>query len=136
MRQAARILVLFAVGGLGSIGCWYQRPPIEQWYKDIATGMDRHDVVKKLGGPTVVIENEMMYLYDDPDNPVRFRFVLDEEGVVVEKYLETKAELAKRTEEVKGELPPVEPIPGEENRAYPGGPLPRFEKGDEAERIK
>ncbi len=122
-------LVVLAVGCLGAAGCWYQRPDLEARYEVILVGMDEYDVVEELGEPTAVIENEMLYLYDDPDDPVRFRFVLDENGVVITRYFERKSDLAKRAEEVKGELPPVELLPGdEEGRPYPGAPLPRFEK--------
>jgi hypothetical protein len=122
-------LVVLAVGCLGAAGCWYQRPDLEARYEVILVGMDEYDVVEELGEPTAVIENEMFYLYDDPDDPVRFRFVLDENGVVITRYFERKSDLAKRAEEVKGEFPPVELLPGdEEGRPYPGAPLPRFEK--------
>lgn len=120
---------MLAVGCLGAAGCWYQRPDLEARYEVILVGMDEYDVVEELGEPTAVIENEMFYLYDDPDDPVRFRFVLDENGVVITRYFERKSDLAKRAEEVKGEFPPVELLPGdEEGRPYPGAPLPRFEK--------
>ena len=122
-------LVVLAVGCLGAAGCWYQRPNLEARYEEILVGMDKYNVVEELGEPTAVIENEMLYLYDDPDDPVRFRFVLDENGVVITRYFERKSDLAKRAEEVKGEFAPVELLPGdEEGRPYPGAPLPRFEK--------
>ena len=120
-----------AAGLLGMVvaaGCWYQRPDLEEMFEEIEVGMEKDEVIEELGQPTAVLESEMFYLYDDPDKPVRFRFVLDEKALVIEKYYETKEELAKRAEEVKGEIPPVEPLPGEEGRTYPGGPLKRFDK--------
>lgn len=128
MRSKAWIFGWLVVGSLLGTGCYYERPDFDEMYADVVTGMDEDDVVEVLGKPTVIIENEMMYLYDDPDEPVRMRFVLDEERIVIEKYMETKAELAKKAEETKGKYPPLEPMPGEEERTYPGGPLERFEK--------
>jgi hypothetical protein len=119
---------LVAAACLGSAGCWYHRPDIEDWYDDVEIGWEKQQVVDKLGRPTVLIENDMMYLYDDPENPIRLRFVLDEDGKVIEKYYESKEELAKRLEEAQRRVPPTELVPGEEQRGYPGAPLERFEK--------
>jgi len=128
MRSNAWTAALVAAACLGSAGCWYQRPDIEDFYEDVEIGWEKQQVVDKLGRATVLIENDMMYLYDDPDNPVRLRFVLDENGKVIEKYYESKEELAKRLEEAQRQVPPVELTPGEEKRGYPGAPLDRFEK--------
>ena len=72
-------------------------------YKKIELGMTKEEVVKKLGDPTVILEGEMFYIYDDPKNPVRFRFVLNDQDTVVAKYYESKKDLAKKTEQTKGE---------------------------------
>jgi len=128
MRSNAWMAVLVAVACLGATGCWYQRPDVEDWYEDVEIGWEKQKVVDKLGRPTVLIENDMMYVYDATENPVRLRFVLDEEGKVDEKYYESKEELAKRLEEAERRIPPVELVPGEEERGYPGAPLERFEK--------
>jgi len=128
MRSNAWLAALVAAACLGSTGCWYQRPDIEDWYEDVEIGWEKQQVVDKLGRPTVLIENDMMYLYDDPENPVRLRFVLDEDEKVIEKYYESKEELAKRLEEARRRVPPVELVPGEEPRGYPGAPMERFEK--------
>jgi len=128
MRSNAWLAALVAAACLGSTGCWYQRPDIEDWYEDVEIGWEKQQVVDKLGRPTVLIENDMMYLYDDPENPVRLRFVLDEDEKVIEKYYESKEELAKRLEEAQRRVPPVELVPGEEPRAFPGAPMERFEK--------
>ena len=128
MRSNVWMAALVAAACLGSAGCWYQRPDIEDFYEDVEIGWEKQQVVDKLGRPTVLIENDMMYLYDDPQNPIRLRFVLDEDGKVVEKYYESKEELAKRLEEAQRRVPPVELVPGEEQRAFPGAPMERFEK--------
>ena len=128
MRSNAWMAALVAAACLGSTGCWYQRPDIEDWYEDVEIGWEKQQVVDKLGRPTVLIENDMMYLYDDPENPIRLRFVLDEDEKVIEKYYESKEELAKRLEEARRRVPPVELVPGEEPRGFPGAPLERFEK--------
>ena len=128
MRSNVWMAALVAAACLGSTGCWYQRPDIEDWYEDVKIGWEKQQVVDKLGRPTVLIENDMMYLYDDPENPVRLRFVLDEDEKVIEKYYESKEELAKRLEEARRRVPPVELVPGEEPRGYPGAPMERFEK--------
>ena len=128
MRSNAWMAALVAAACLGSTGCWYQRPDIEDWYEDVEIGWEKQQVVDKLGRPTVLIENDMMYLYDDPENPIRLRFVLDEDEKVIEKYYESREELAKRLEEARRQIPPVELVPGEEPRGFPGAPLDRFEK--------
>ncbi|MGB2614244.1 MAG: hypothetical protein WBD63_09935 [Phycisphaerae bacterium] len=128
MRTNAFLLVLLSAACLGSAGCWYQRPPVEDFYEDVEIGWEKDKVVEKLGRPTVIIENEMLYLYDDPENPVRIRFVLDDQGLVLEKYMETKDELERRMQEAATKVPPVQLAPGEEQRTYPGAPVDRFEK--------
>jgi outer membrane protein assembly factor BamE (lipoprotein component of BamABCDE complex) len=117
-----------AVAAAWAAGCQYQKPPLEEWYGEVVTGMDRGDVIEILGEPTAVIEGEMFYIYDDPDDPARFRFVLNEEDIVVEKYLEWKEDLYRKAEETMGEAPPEPRLPAEtEETTYPGGPLPKFE---------
>jgi len=128
MRIGQWIAVAMAVAGMAVAGCYYKRPNIERMFAGTTVGMTRDEVVRVFGRPTTMLDNEMLYLYDDPLNPVRLRYVLDEQGVVVEKFLETKTELAKRAEEELAQQPPVRPMPGEEKRTYPGGPLPRFER--------
>ena len=128
MCRNACLVVLVSVASLASAGCWYQRPPAEDWYEDVELGWTKDQVVEKLGRPTVVLENEMMYLYDDPEDPIRLRFVLDDQKIVIEKYMETKEELLRRMEEQETKIPPIELAPGEEERTYPGGPVERFEK--------
>jgi hypothetical protein len=145
MRANRYVLAVLAAASLAATGCWYQRPELDDMYADVEIGMSKAEVIEALGQPTAVLgdtgagdapgavapedANEMFYLYDDPLEPVRFRFVLNDKGVVIEKYYETKKELAKRAEETKGQVPPVEPLPGEEEpgRRYPGGALKRFE---------
>jgi outer membrane protein assembly factor BamE (lipoprotein component of BamABCDE complex) len=129
MRTDRLLMIILALGLLAAAGCWYHPPDCENWYKRISLGMTKAEVIKSLGEPTVILESEMFYIYDDPKNPVRFRFVLNDQDVVVAKYYESKKELAKKTEQTKGEestavAPP--PPPGEPK--YPGGPLPQFEK--------
>ena len=132
-------------------GCWYERPNLEERFAEIEVGMTKDEVIERLGEPTLVLGdtfladpddpsseqqvNELFYLYDDPLEPVRFRIVLAPDDRVVQKFYETKAELAKRAEEVKGEVPPVQLLPGEEPRAYPGGPLKPFEKRAQRRRL-
>lgn len=127
MRTNAFLLVLLSAACLGSAGCWYQRPPVEDFYEDVEIGWEKDKVVEKLGRPTVIIENEMLYLYDDPENPVRIRFVLDDQGLVLEKYMETKDELERRMQEAATKVPPVQLAPGEEQRTS-AAPVDRFEK--------
>jgi len=118
-----------ALAVLAAAGCWYRRPNIERMYGKTAVGMSGEDVIKVMGRPpTTILENEMFYIYDDPPEPVRLRFVLDESGVVCARYYEPKRDLARKAEETKGEIPPPEPLPGEEARSYPGGPLDRFRR--------
>jgi len=145
MRVNRYVLAALAVWSVAATGCSYQRPELEDMFADIEVGVSKEDVIEALGQPTAVLgdtgsgeapgapapedANELFYLYDDPLEPVRFRFVLNDKGFVIEKYYETKKELATRAEEVKGELPPIERLPGEKEpeRRYPGGPLQRFE---------
>jgi hypothetical protein len=130
MRRNLWKVGLLATLGLAIGGCclFYHRPNIERKFSEVVTGMDKREVMKILGRPTTVFENELWYLYDDPTQPVRLRFVLDSNEAVAQKYYETKAELAKRAKVVEGTVPiKVEPLPGEEGRSYPGGPLPEFE---------
>jgi len=130
MRVNCFVATLLAASCLVAAGCWYQRPDLEEMYGKVDVGMTKDKVVEVLGQPTTFVENDMFYLYDDPLDPIRFRFVLDDKDVVVEKYYEPKKELARKAEETKGEVPPVERLPGEAEpgRSFPGGPLKRFEK--------
>ncbi|HUU11448.1 MAG TPA: hypothetical protein VM431_13055 [Phycisphaerae bacterium] len=137
MRVNRYLVAALVVACLTLAGCWYKRPKLDEMYTDVKVGMTKDEVVELLDQPTAIIESEMFYLYDDPLDPVRFRFVLDDKGIVVEKYYETKKELAKKAEETKGQVPPVERMPGEPGRSYPGGPLERFErKPGEPEKMK
>jgi hypothetical protein len=129
MRSTRGVIGCLAIVALAmAAGCWYQRPDFQDKYEDIKIGMTKEKVIKKLGQPTVVFENEMFYIYDDPMKPARFRFVLNEKQEVAQKFYETKKELAKKAEEVEGAVPPVQLMPGEEEREYPGAPLERFQK--------
>jgi len=150
MRRYGWVLVTVALGSLLAAGCWYERPGLEEMFAEIEIGMTKDEVVEQLGQPTYVLGdtiladpndptteqqvNELFYLFDDPDDPVRFRLVLDENDMVLHKFYETKVELAKKAEAVKGEVPPVQLVPGEEERTYPGGPLERFEEKAEERR--
>jgi 3-methyladenine DNA glycosylase AlkD len=128
MRLTMGIAGLALLGGALAAGCHYKKPALREWYDLVVVDMSRQDVVDILSRPTVETENEIMYLYDDPENPARFRFVLNEKKIVTAKYFETKTELAARAKEVKAQKRPVEQPPGEESgRPYPGGPLPGFE---------
>jgi outer membrane protein assembly factor BamE (lipoprotein component of BamABCDE complex) len=129
MRTDRLLTMILALACFGAAGCWYHSPATENWYKRVELGMTKDDVIKKLGEPTVILESEMFYIYDDPKNPVRFRFILNDQNTVIAKYYESKKNLAKSTEQTKGEestavSPP--PMPGEPK--YPGGPLQQFEK--------
>lgn len=151
MRRYALAVLMVALGGLVVAGCWYQRPDLEEQFSLLEVGMTRDEVIEQLGQPTHVLGdtlladpddprseqkiNEMFYLYDDPVDPVRFRLVLDARDVVIRKFYETKPELAKRAEEVKGEVPPIQLVPGEQPRKYPGGPLKRFEEATKERRL-
>lgn len=130
MRVNRLLGLALAASSALMVGCWYQRPNIEDMYGKVEVGMTKDEVIDTLGQPTTVIENDMFYLYDDPLDPVRLRFVLDEKAVVIEKYYEPKKDLARKAEETKGEIPPVEPLPTETEpgRPYVGGPLERFDK--------
>jgi hypothetical protein len=123
IRWQWAVLVVLALAA----GCWYQRPNLEKKFEDLEIGMAQEDIVDALGEPSFTTDNEMIYLYDDPEKPVRYRFVLNDQQIVVEKYYEPKAMLAKKAKEVYGELDPIESLPGEEGRTYPGAPLKRFE---------
>jgi hypothetical protein len=151
MHRHGWILVTVAAGALAAAGCWYERPNLEEQFALVEIGMAKDEVVEQLGEPTYTLGDsvladpqdpkseeridELFYIYDDPDNPVRFRIVLNERDVVVRKFYETKAELAKKAEEVKGEVPPIQLVPGEDERAYPGGPLKRFEEQTKERRL-
>ena len=126
MRANRWLVGILLVGGLVAAGCFYHRANIERWYAKTAVGMTKVQIIKVLGPPTNILENEMFYLYDDPKNPVRLRYVLDDKDVVVAKYYETKKDLARKAEETMGQVPP--PTPGEETGTYPGAPLERFQK--------
>jgi len=151
MRRCGLALLTGALGGLLVAGCWYQRPDLEEEFELLEIGMTRDEVIEQLGQPTHVLGdtiladpddpdseqkvNELFYLFDDPDDPVRFRVVLDARDVVIRKFYETKPELAKQAEAVKGEVPPIQLVPGEEPRKYPGGPLKRFEEATKERRL-
>jgi len=151
MRRYALALLTGAMAGLMLAGCWYQRPDLEQQFAHVEVGMTRDEVIEQLGQPTHVLGdtiladpddpqseqkvNELFYLFDDPDDPVRFRLVLDSRDVLIRKFYETKEELAKKAEAVKGEVPPAQLVPGEERRKYPGGPLKRFEEKTKDRRL-
>jgi hypothetical protein len=129
MRMTRWMVLVLAFAVVATAGCFYKRPNIEGKFSQTEVGMTKDEVIKVLGrSPTIVSDTEMMYQYDDPMDPVRLRFVLNDQGVVVEKYLETRKDLTRRAEEAALKGPPTQPTPGEENRSYPGGPLPRFEK--------
>jgi outer membrane protein assembly factor BamE (lipoprotein component of BamABCDE complex) len=128
MRRSVWAVCLVLVAGVVLGGCYYKRPDIEGNFGKVQIDMTKAQVVALLGEPTKIDSSEMYYIYDDPKDPVRLRFVLDENDLVVEKYYETKRELAKKVEVPGGQLPSVKPLPGEEPRTYPGGPLDRFEK--------
>jgi len=130
MRTERLLIIVLALAGFAAAGCWYQRPSTETWYKKVELGMTREEVIKKLGEPTVILESEMFYIYDDPKNPVRFRFILDDQDMLIAKYYELKKDLAKKTEQTKGEESTAvsPPPPPSTDAKYPGGPLPKFEK--------
>ena len=132
MRANRRLVgLVLMLGVLLAAGCFYARPNIERWYAKTEVGMTKAEIVKILGNPTHMVESEMFYLYDDPKDPVRLRYVLNNENVVIAKYYETKQDLAKKAEETEGQILPPKPMPGEEERTYPGGPLDRFQKKTE-----
>jgi hypothetical protein len=128
MRRGLWILALVVLVGFAAGGCRYKNPDLRAWYDKVVVDMDRADVVEILGDPTFEAENEMLYLYDTPEEPARFRFVLDENDVVVERHFETKDELEAQAKAKEEALAPgYQPLPGEEEeRPYPGGPLPGF----------
>jgi hypothetical protein len=128
MRGSRWIIGLVALGCIVASGCYYKKPELREWYAEIVPDMHRQDVVNILGKPTVEYKNELMYVYDDPEDPARFRFVLNDDGIVIKKYFETKADLAEKARQASSGQPTPPPIAGEEpNRSYPGGPLPGFE---------
>lgn len=132
MRVTLCMLVALAVACLATTGCIYKRPEIEKKYEKVKIGMHKDQVVKILKKPTMILANEMYYLYDDPERPVRLRFVLNDKGFVTQRYYESKADLAKKAADAEAALPPVEPLSTEEKekpRAYPGAPLERFQPG-------
>ena len=122
MRRMGWVLSL-AVIGLVAAGCgsdknyFYKRPDIEGWYAEVNPGWTEAQIFVLLGKPTRIVEHELFYIYDDPDQPVRLRFVLDDKGEVVEKYYETWEELAKKAEEMTNQPPP--PKKGETPETYP-----------------
>jgi hypothetical protein len=122
------LLAVLAGAFVAAAGCWYQAPNTQRWYDKVSVGMTEADVIKALGPPTAILESEMFYIYDDPRNPVRFRFVFNENDLVIAKYYESKKDLAKRTEETRGEESTAVTPPPPNEPKYPGGPLPRFEK--------
>jgi hypothetical protein len=129
MRMTRWIVLALLVAGPTLTGCYYTRPDIEGKFADTTVGMTKDEVIKALKHPPSRTEgNQIMFLYDDPLNSVRLRYVLNDQDVVVEKFLETKQELAKKAEELAAKEQATKAAPGEENRSYPGGPLPRFEK--------
>jgi hypothetical protein len=128
MRIHRYVVAVLAIGTLVAAGCWYQQPRTDEMYAKVTIGMSKDEVVQVLGQPTAILGNDLFYIYDDPDEPVRLRFVLSDKGFVTEKYVETKKDLAKRAEETEGKVPPTQPLQGEEKRSYPGGPLDRFGK--------
>jgi hypothetical protein len=132
-----RWLVAAAAIGLLAAGCWYQQPNLERRFSEASVGMNKEELAKTLGQPSVVLGNEVLYNYDDPEKPARFRFVFNDQGIIVEKYFEPKLDLARKAAEQRAALPPVERMPEEPGRVYPGGPLPRFEtKPGMPERVK
>ena len=129
MRVCRNGLLLVALAvAWATTGCFYWPPRTEEWYAGVSVGMSKDEVIKVLGPPTATLASEMFYIYDDPKDPVRFRFVLNDEGLVIAKYYESKKDVAKRTEQAKGEesTATIPSLPSEPK--YPGGPLPRFEK--------
>jgi hypothetical protein len=127
-RWALAVLAIGILAAGGVAGC-YKPPDFDELYEKAAAGMTKEEVIEALGQPTSIQGNNMFYIYDDPATPVRFRLVLDDKGIVVEKYFESKTSLARKAEEARKASPPIQTLPGEEPRAYPGGPLPRFGGG-------
>ena len=130
-RQIWLIGVLAAVGlTAGCSTTWnpfYKCPNVEPKFAKVMTGMEKDEVIKILGKPTSTVGHEMWYIYDDPSEPVRMRFVLDDSGAVAEKYYETKASLQDQMkQQAEGRVAP-EAAPGEEPRKYPGGPMQQFQ---------
>jgi hypothetical protein len=124
-----RWIILVGAAAVLAAGCWYHKPNFQKMYNRVEIGMSIEEVAKALKQkPTVILENEAFYIYDDPEDPVRMRFVLNDKQIVIAKFLENKWDLAKKTEETMGDIPVTQPLAGEEKRTYPGGPTPRFEK--------
>lgn len=134
MRLTRWVLLTVAIGSLLATGCktdniFYKRPDIEGMFAKITPGMSKAEAIQILGSnPYKIQDREMWYVYDDPEKPVRLRFVLDDQDLVVEKYYEPKREVLENYEKKLGEPSSVKPLEGEEGRTYPGGPLPKFEK--------
>jgi hypothetical protein len=136
MRVNRWLVAIVAVGALAT-GCWYQRPDLDKMFTQVSVGTSQEELVRILGQPSVVLGNEVLYNYDDPEKPARFRFVFNDNRIIVEKYFEPKLDLARTAAEQRAALPPVERLPEEPGRIYPGGPLPRFEtKPGVPERLK
>jgi len=134
MRLERWVLLAAVIGSLVATGCqtdnlFYKRPDVEGMFAKITPGMSKAEVIEVLGPHAYKIQDrEMWYVYDDPETPVRLRFVLDDKDIVVEKYYEPKREVLEKYEKKLGEPSSVKPLEGEEGRTYPGGPLPKFEK--------
>jgi hypothetical protein len=134
MRLNRWVWLTVVIGSLVGTGCnhdgtFYKRPDIEGLFAKITPGMSKAEVIEILGPNAYKIQDrEMWYIYDDPEKPVRLRFVLDDQDIVVEKYYEPKREVLEKYEKQLGEPSSVKPLEGEEERTYPGGPLPKFEK--------
>jgi len=129
MRTSRWIVALAGLGCVLASGCYYKKPALRDWYAEIVPDMTRDQVVDIMGRPTREDKNSLMYVYDDPEDPARFLFVLDDNGVVIEKYYQPKTELEEKARQLRSQSTPVAPAPGEEpNRSYPGGPLPQFGK--------
>jgi len=134
MRLNRWVWLTVAIGSLVATGCnrdgtFYKRPDVEGLFAKITPGMSKAEVIEVLGPNAYKIQDrEMWYIYDDPEKPVRLRFVLDDQDLVVEKYYEPKREVLENYEKKLGEPSSVKPLEGEEGRTYPGGPLPKFEK--------
>jgi outer membrane protein assembly factor BamE (lipoprotein component of BamABCDE complex) len=138
-RMRRHIWLIGVLGAMGlAAGCsgghnimtwnpFYKRPDVEPKFAKVMTGMEKDEVVKILGKPTSTVGHELWYIYDDPNDPVRLRFVLDDSGAVAEKYYETKVSLQEKMKlAAEGRAAP-EPTPGEEPRQYPGGPMKQFQ---------
>ena len=132
MRQHIWLIGVLAAVGL-TAGCsttwnpFYKCPDVEPKFAKVMTGMEKDEVIKILGKPTSTVGHELWYIYDDPNAPVRLRFVLNDSGEVAEKYYETKASIQEQVrQQAEARIAP-ETLPGEESRKYPGGPMKQFE---------